>query len=177
MSMRTSSTKIVRVVCVLSLALLCLTLSQCASNQPVTAQYVAQGWYAKSVTVLPIQDEFLSKDAAMDYAERVADRVRLMIPGARVLVDDEMIGRPESEILEYAKTGVKTGHYLYGKIWTPRHGRDTYEVELLTRETTSGREVWSVACDTGVEDPNASGWEDAVSNAVDVILARLPDGQ
>ena len=65
-----------RVGLVLAIAVLCLGLTQCASNQPVTAQFVAQGWHAQSVTVLPIQDPFLSKDAAMDYAERVAERIR-----------------------------------------------------------------------------------------------------
>lgn len=176
MSMKLKTTVPLRIGFMLAIAVLCLGLTQCASNQPITAQYVAQSWYAQSVTVLPIQDPYLSNDVAMDYAERVAERVRQWIPGATVLVDDSMIGKPESEILEYAENGIRTGHYLYGKIWSPRHGRDTYEVEILTRVTGTGREVWSLAANTYNEDPASDAWEGSVSTALDAILERLPDG-
>lgn len=164
-----------RIGLVLAVALLALGLTQCAAHKDITAQFVAQGRHAQSVTVLPIQDPYLSADAAADYAERVAERMREWLPDVKVLLDDSVIGMPESEILNYAAKNVGTGHFLYGKIWSPRHGRDTYEVELLTCVTQNGRTVWSVAANTYNDDPKSSNWDESVSKAVDAILARLPE--
>ena len=164
-----------RIGLVLMVAVMALSLTQCAAHKDITAQFIAQGHYAQSVTVLPIQDKYLSSDMAKDLADRVADRMREWLPDARVTVDNSVIGMPESEILKYAQGHVGTGHFLYGKIWTPRHGRDTYEVELLTDVTASGRTVWSIAADTHNDNPQSSSWDDSVSKAVDAILARLPE--
>ena len=60
----------------LMIAAMGVMLVQCEAHHPITAQFVAQGWRAHSVTVLPISHPDLPSDVAMDQAERIAQRIR-----------------------------------------------------------------------------------------------------
>jgi hypothetical protein len=166
--------KLAAAAAIVIIALMSILLTQCAQTN-ITSQYVAEGCPVRSITVLPITDPSLSEGAAVADAERIADRLELMYPNRTVTVDQTMVGQPESAVLEYARTNLKTSHFLHGQIWDKRREIESPEVVLSLRDVLSSREVWSLSCKADAKAVGAGNWEEDVGAAIDEMLARLPE--
>lgn len=162
-----------RIGIVLTLAATGILLAHCEAHHPITAQYVAQGWRAHSVTVLPIQHPDLPQDKAMEQAEKIAQRIRDLHPDVMVAVGTMPVGQPITDVMKYAKESVGTTHFVHGHIWDATPKRPYDQIEVTERITGNGREVWSLSAKFD-DDGSDSEWESAMDEALDAILMRLP---
>ncbi|GAB4317534.1 MAG: hypothetical protein Kow0074_06180 [Candidatus Zixiibacteriota bacterium] len=165
-----------RVGCILMVTAMGLLLAHCEAHHPITAQYVAQGLRAHSVTVLPIEHPDLPQDKAMEQAEKIAQRIREMHPDVMVTVGTMPVGQPIADVMKYAKEAVGTQHFVHGHIWDATPKRPYNEIEITERITRNGREVWSLSAKFD-DDGTDSEWQSAMDEALDAILMRLPGGE
>ncbi len=172
----TQSRQARRVGAVLMMAVLGLLLVHCEAHHPITAQYVAQGWRAHSVTVLPIEHPDIPTDKAMEQAERIAERIRDLHPNVMVRVGNTAVGQPVEDVLDYADDYVMTRHFIHGHVWDATPKRPYDEIEVTERITQNGREVWSLSAKFD-DDGSDSEWQSAMDEALEAILARLPGGE